>query len=154
MLGQRLFVGFGIGEEGAIDEALAVAYHPYLAPQSAIDNGAGGESFFGMEGQPRQVFALVVASEGGGCEGEKLVQGALFGHTANDAANELHGITPVGADEAISEVCLAGASVNHGDEIGGDHYTVLALAVRTFGHHCLFYYFDHGVWLVWRAISC
>ncbi len=37
--GQFCFVRFRILEECVIDKTLAVAYHPYLATQSAIDDG-------------------------------------------------------------------------------------------------------------------
>ena len=65
LFGQLLFVGLGVVVVGVDDwclwrddapyEALAVAHHPYLAAQAAVDDARGGEPLFGMLGQAGQL---------------------------------------------------------------------------------------------------
>ncbi len=49
------FFRLGILETLSVYQTLAVAYHPYLALQSAIDNDGAGESLFGMLEEPLDV---------------------------------------------------------------------------------------------------
>lgn len=84
--GMSGFGGLRIDEELAINKALAVAHHPYLALQSAEDDGRAGEAFFGMLCHAwQQPLAIVMAQISADAQ-EKLVAVNVFGHLFDIAA--------------------------------------------------------------------
>ena len=131
--GKHLFVGLGILEEAAIDEALAVAHHPYLPPQPGEDDGRGGEPLLGVFRKPRDHLMLVGTPEGdvdvaygSCCAYAELVAGVAGRHAADVAGDGAHGSLAVAHRLVPFAPGLRGGAVDHGDEVICDDDSVLA----------------------------
>ena len=129
--------------------SLTVAYHPYLAAQTAEDDTRGGETVFGMVGEMgKQVFDVAGAYGGGGQRAE-LVAGNVALHLADDGRDGEHGqlavaVAKTGECKSPPTVAMAaagalrGGTVDDGDEVRGDDDSVLASPFRVFGDEGLF----------------
>ena len=69
---------------------------------------------------------------------QELVACGGFGHTADVAADELHGVAPVGTPQAMAQLALRGAAVDDGYEVSGDDDAVLAFLLGVLGDEGLF----------------
>ena len=70
-----------------------------------------------------------------------------LGHAADVAADELHGISSVRAEDAVMVVRLRGAAIDDGDEVICDDHAVLAFPFGTLGDEGLFDNFHVGCFL-------
>ena len=75
---------------------------------------------------------------------EKLLAGGGLGHAADVAADQLHGVTAVAAQQAVAQQALRRAAVDDGYEVSGDDDSVLAFRLWVLGDEYLFYNL-HGV---------
>ena len=117
---------------------MAVADEPELATQAAEDDGRGGEAVFGMLRQAGVHRLLVVFADVGGDATEKLFAGGILRHLADIAADEQHGIAPVGVEQAVPVVGLRRAAVDDGNEVIGYDDAVLAFLSGILGDEGLF----------------
>ena len=85
LFSQQLLGGLGVVVVLVADEALAVAHHPHLAAQSAEDDARGGESLFGVLGEPFKVAFAVDLPHGEGCLAAELLAGEVFRRTTEVA---------------------------------------------------------------------
>ena len=102
--GQFGFVWLGVLKECAVDETLAIAHHPYLAAQTAIDNGRGGKTVDGV-GQGTATMQPSVAHRVGKPSGDanaELVAGNVGRHVADILRHELHGVASVAGEMAVA----------------------------------------------------
>ena len=69
----------------------------------------------------------------------KLLASDVFGHAADVAADELHGIAAIGAPHAMTQLALGCAAIDDGYEVSGDDDAVLAFHFGILGYEGLFY---------------
>ena len=72
---------------------------------------------------------------------QELLTGRSLGHAADVTADKLHGISSVGAEQAVMIVRLRGASVDDCDEVTCDDHAVLAFPFGALGDESLLYNF-------------
>ena len=133
----------GVGVVGGVGghwggQALAVAYEPQLAAQAAVDGHGGGQTVFGVLGQAGQHGFAVVPAHGGSDAAQELVARGVFGHAAYVAADDVHGLAAVGAQQGVTVVGLRGGAVDDGYEVRGDDEAVFAFLSGALGHEGLF----------------
>ena len=80
----------------------------------------------------------------GGDTTEKLLAGGGLGHAADVAADQLHGVTAVAAQQAVAQQALRRAAVDDGYEVSGDDDAVLAFRLWVLGDEALFYDLHSG----------
>ena len=123
---QLLFIGLGIVVELAANEALAVADEPHLALQATEHDGTGRQTVFGMTGELGQLGMAVVGADVSGYPSAELLASNSGRHTPDVLPDKPCGIAAVGAEQAVTAVGLAGASIDDGDEVIGDDDEILA----------------------------
>ena len=125
--GRKLgFVGLGVVVQFTANETLAVAHHPYLAVDTAVDNGGARQPVLGVFGQPGQHRFLVVFADVGGDARQELLARGRLRHVADKPRGQLHSVAPVRPKHAVAILALRRAAVNHGDEVICDDDAVLA----------------------------
>jgi len=82
-------------------------------------------------------LAVVLADIGRNAS-QELVAADGLRHALDVAADELHGIAAIGAEQAVAIVALGGAAVDDGNEVRGDDDAVLAFALWVLGDEGLF----------------
>ena len=78
---------------------MAVANHPYFPREPAVDNDGSCEAVFGMFRQSWKHGLFVMPSDTVGGPTYELFASDVLGHTLDVAADELHGISAVRAEE-------------------------------------------------------
>ena len=73
----------------------------------------------------------------GGDPSEKDLTSDVLGHPADIPADQLHGQSTVGAEQAVPVSRFCRGAVNDGDEVRGDDDTVLAFLFRVFRNEAL-----------------
>jgi len=68
---------------------------------------------------------------------QELFTSSRFRHTADITLSQLHGIAPVGAQQAMSILALRSAAVDHSDEVICDDDAVLAFLLWVLGNEIL-----------------
>ena len=68
---------------------------------------------------------------------QELFTSSRFRHTADITLSQLHGIAPVGAQQAMSILALRSAAVDHSDEVICDDDAVLAFLLWVLGDEIL-----------------
>ena len=120
------------------NETVAVANHPYLAVETAKDDGGSGEALLGMEGESLDVATAVVTYDGRGDAIAELATGEGALGMAYITTDELHAVTSVGAEEAEAAVGLRRGAVDDSDIVARDDDAILAFLCRTLGDNALF----------------
>ena len=147
-----MFVGLGIVEVLTVDQAMAVAYEPYFASQTAVNDDRSAETLLGMvvellEYLPALVAAqaaeqgkVALANDARGSEAE-LVARDVLGHTSDIATDELHGVASIAHRAVMASLGLRGGAVDDGYEVSGDDDSVLAFLRGVLRDDALLYYF-------------
>lgn len=138
LLGKFLFVGLGIVIVLSTDETVAVANHPYFAVKTAIYYGRSGEALLRMEGKSLDIATTVVTCDGRSDAIAELVTGESALGMAYIAADKLHAVASVGAEEAEAAVGLRCGAVDDGNIVACDDDAILAFLCRTLGDNALF----------------
>ncbi len=138
LLGKFLFVGLGIVIVLSANETVAVANHPYFAVETAIDDGGCGETLLWMEGKSLDIATAVVTCDGRSDAIAELVTGESSLGMAYIAADKLHAVASVGAEEAEAAVGLRCGAVDDGNIVACDDDAILAFLCRTLGDNALF----------------
>lgn len=145
------FLRLGIAIEDTVDQALAVADHPYLLALAAVDDAAGGGALL-------RVVAQQVEVEMGGEVGvtdalrdtvAKGEAGGGSGHAGDVVADDEHAAAAVGHVGTDADGGLAGAAVDDGHEVRTGEE-----AVFVGGRACLpdggLFDDGHGRWMACR----
>ncbi len=146
----------GMGEIGGKwkergDKAVAVADEPYLAAETAEDDGGGGEALLGVRGKQWEQRASVVLVDVGRYPCAELVAGGGFRHVTDVARRQLHSVAAIAADKAMAMGGLRCGAVDDGYEVRGDDDAVLAFLCRAFRYECLFDDLHGGMGKMCRA---
>ena len=88
---------------------------------------------------------LVMLADIAGHTTHEFLTRRSLGHAPDVTADKLHGISSVGAEQAVMIVRLRRAAVNDGDKVICDDHAVLAFLSGTLGDECLLYYFHAWV---------
>lgn len=143
LLGNSSFVRFVIGKKFAIDNALAIAHHPYLIMESAIDNSTGSKSFFGMLLHiiQRDIVELIDVTNTSSDTFAKSLHCDVGTHRFNKTLDEQHTITPVLHIRRYVNGSFTSAAINNGNEVICDDDSVLARLLTLLAYDLAFYYF-------------
>ena len=68
---------------------------------------------------------------------QKGITGGVLGHAADVAADKLHGVATVAAQQTVAVFRLRGAAVYNGNEVSGDDDAVLAFLRGVLGDEVL-----------------
>ncbi len=136
--GKSGFVGLRVVVVVVADETMTVAYHPHLTTDATEDDGRAGETVLGMVGQALEHRLLIMTTDIGGDTGEELLTGGGLRHAPDISLSELHSITAVRAQDAMTVVGLRSAAVDDSNEVRGDDDSVLAFLFGILGDEILF----------------
>lgn len=132
------FGRFGIVYQLTVEQALAVAHHPYLALQTAVDDGRAGETVFGVFGKLLKARLGIVLADVGCDTTQKLMTRHLFWGVTQVAADKSHSLSAIAAEKTMAIGGFRRRAVDDGNEVRGDDDAVLAFALWVLGDEGLF----------------
>ncbi len=121
---------------------MAVAYEPYFASQTAVNDDRSAETLLGMvvelleyllalvAAQAAEQGKVALADDARGSEAELVARG-VFGHASDIATDKLHDVAAITHGAVMASQGLRGGAVDDGYEIIGDDDSVLACLLGT-----------------------